>query len=217
MTATMTSALIALAALSAIGAIGADWNERRSAAYYFLKPLTTILIFAIAATQAAGAESTEVYRHWILLALALSLAGDVCLMFEGNRWFIAGLGSFLLAHLAFVCAFLQGVRAISLPFWLAAVAVYAVVLLVIFLPRAGALKLPVLLYCAVLALMVFAAAARNAQFASVESVRALLGALLFMLSDSLLGWRRFVGRYRHAQAAILSTYWLAIGLIAASA
>jgi uncharacterized membrane protein YhhN len=96
------------------------------------------------------------------------------------------------------------------------VVVYALVLLVILLPRSGALKLPLLVYCFALTAMVFAAAARHVQFGGVESLRALLGALLFLLSDSLLGWRRFVHRWRGAQALVLSSYWLAIGLIAAS-
>lgn len=213
----MISALIAASVTSAGLAIAADWEGRRRIAFYFLKPLTTVLIFAIAATAPLANAGAEGYRHWVLLALAFSLAGDICLMFEGNRWFVGGLSSFLLAHLAFVAAFLQGVRGIDLPVWLAAVAVYAVGLLLILLPRAGVLKLPVLAYCAVLAGMVFAAAARHSQLASADSLRVLLGALTFMLSDSLLGWRRFVGPFRAAQALILSSYWLAIGLIAASA
>lgn len=212
----MISALIAAAVLCAAGAIAADWEERRHAAFYTLKPLTTVLILALAAVAPTTTPAAELYQRWLLLALALSLAGDICLMFEGNRWFVAGLGSFLLAHLAFVAGFLQGLRSFDLPIWLAGVAVYAVVLLIILLPRAGALKIPVLLYCGVLAAMVFAAAARHGFAGSPESLRALCGALLFMLSDSLLGWRRFVGRFRGAQALILSSYWLAIGLIATS-
>lgn len=212
----LTGALIAATVLCAIGAIATDWNERRRTAFFFLKPLTTILIFTFAALRLAPTPATALYQHLILLALALSLAGDVFLMFKGNRWFVAGLASFLLAHLAFAGAFLQGVHGGGLPNWLAAVAVYAIVLLVIFLPRAGSLKLPVLIYCFVLAAMVFAAAARHVNYGSVESLRALLGALMFLLSDSLLGWRRFVSPWRGAQALVLSSYWLSIGLIAAS-
>jgi uncharacterized membrane protein YhhN len=206
----MIIALTAAAALCACAAIAADWEERRHRSFYALKPLTTLLILGVAAWP-AGASA---YQLWILAALTLSLAGDVCLMFEGNRGFVAGLSSFLLAHVAFVAAFLQGVASPTLPGWLAAVVFYAVALLVVLLPRAGALKVPVLAYCLVLAAMVFAAAARHAQLADADTVRGLAGALLFMLSDSLLGWRRFVGRYRGAQALILSTYWAAIGLIA---
>jgi uncharacterized membrane protein YhhN len=214
----ITIALGAAAALSAALAIAADWEERRHRAFFALKPLTTLLIIGVAATGPLG----QPYTQWLLVALALSLCGDVFLMFgdgarTSDRAFIAGLVSFLLAHLAFVWAFAQGLRAPELPGWLAIVVFYAAGLLLVLLPRAGALKLPVLAYCLVLAAMVFAAAARHASFGDTNSLLAVLGALLFLVSDSLLGVRRFVGRFRFAQAAILSTYWGAIGLIAASA
>jgi alkenylglycerophosphocholine/alkenylglycerophosphoethanolamine hydrolase len=207
----MITALSACAAIVAALAIAVDWNERRHRAFYGLKPLTTLLIVGIALAAPAPASP---YQAWIVAALLLSLVGDVCLMFGGNRWFLGGLGAFLLAHGAFAAAFLQGVAAPNPPGWLAAVVFYAGALLFVLLPRAGALKIPVLLYCFALAAMVFAAAARHAALADGNSLCALLGALLFMLSDSALGWRRFVGGFRHAQAVILSTYWAAIGLIA---
>lgn len=207
--------LIVAASISALAAIAADRNGGRHAAFYALKPLTTLLILALAAAATRGD-----YRIALLVALGLSLAGDVCLMFthrpQGTRWFLAGLVAFLLAHLGFVAAFLQGVGEVRLPPALALVAVYAALMLAVLLPRAGSLKLPVIAYCAVLAGMVFAAAARVEAFGTPEAVLALAGALLFLASDSLLGWRRFVGPFRHAQAAILSTYWAAIGLIACS-
>lgn len=207
----MIPALSVCAAVSAVLAIAADWNERRHRAFYVLKPLTTALIIGIAlAAKPAG----SIYQYWIVAALALSLAGDVCLMFDGNRWFVGGLGSFLLAHGAFAAAFLQGVAAPDPPGWLAAVVFYAGAMLFVLLPRAGRLKLPMLAYCLALAAMVFTAAARHAALADAASRCAVLGALLFMVSDSALGWRRFVGGYRGAQALILSTYWAAIGLIA---
>jgi len=211
----ITIALTGAAALSAVAAIAADWEERRHRSFFLLKPLTTLLVIGIAASIAWSGP----YAQAVLAALALSLLGDVFLMYgdgarASDRAFVAGLASFLLAHLAFVWAFAQGLRAPDLPGWLAAVVFYAAALLFVLLPRAGALKLPVLVYCLVLAAMVFAAAARHETLGEPDSLRALLGALLFMVSDSLLGWRRFVGRYRAAQALILSTYWGAIGLIA---
>lgn len=213
----ITIALTGAAALSAVAAIAADWEERRHRSFFLLKPLTTLLVIGIAASIAWSGP----YAQAVLAALALSLLGDVFLMYgdgarASDRAFVAGLASFLLAHLAFVWAFAQGLRAPDLPGWLAAVVFYAAALLFVLLPRAGALKLPVLVYCLVLAAMVFAAAARHQTLGDAASLRAVLGALLFMLSDSLLAWRRFGGRYRHAQALILSTYWGAIGLIAGS-
>src|SRR5689334_5870984 len=104
----MIPALTAAAAISGLLAIAADWEERRHPAFYALKPVTTILILGI--VLAATPASAE-YRQWIAVALVLSLAGDICLMFPGNAWFIGGLGSFLVAHFAFAAAFLLGVGA----------------------------------------------------------------------------------------------------------
>lgn len=211
----MIAALTIAAAVSGLLAIAADWEERRHRGFLLLKPLTTLLIIAIAATGPVGND----YTRYVLLALVLSLFGDVFLMFgDGartrDRAFIAGLACFLLAHIAFVAAFVQGLQAPDLPSWLAVIVFLAAGYLFVMLPRAGAMKLPVLVYTLVLAAMVFAAAARHESIGDDASLRALLGALLFMVSDSLLGWRRFGRRFRYAQALILSTYWGAIGLIA---
>lgn len=209
----MIPALTAAAALCAVLAIAADWEERRHPAFYVLKPLTTVLILAIALlAQPASIE----YQRFIAVALVLSLAGDVFLMFKGDAAFLGGLGSFLLAHFAFAAAFLLGVGTPEPPAWLAVVLVYAGAMLFVLLPRAGKLKLPVLIYCIVLAAMAFTAAVRHTALHDAHSLCAVLGALLFVVSDSALGWRQFVGKYRGAQALILSTYWIAIGLIARS-
>ncbi|HUR40064.1 MAG TPA: lysoplasmalogenase [Verrucomicrobiae bacterium] len=210
----ITTALAVLAAISGTFAIAADRDdrrERRHRAFYVLKPLTTVLILGIAL---AAAPESRAYQWGIAVALALSLAGDVFLMFEGDRFFLAGLGSFLLAHGVFAAAFLQGIDAPELPGWLAAVVFYAAGFLFVLLPRAGKLKVPVLVYGLALAALVFSAAARNSAIGDDASRCAVIGALLFLLSDSALGWRRFVGRYPRAQAVILSTYWASIGLIA---
>ena len=207
----MITALSAAAAVSAVLAIAAEWHGRRHRAFYVLKPLTTLLIIGIAVL---GTPHTPLYQQLIVAALALSLAGDVCLMFEGDGWFLGGLGSFLLAHIAFAAAFLQGIPAPNPPGWLAALLLYAGGMMFVLLPRAGKLKVPVLVYCLALGALVFAAAIRHAALRDAEGLCALVGALLFMVSDSALGWNRFVGKYRHAQAVILSTYWSAIGLIA---
>ena len=174
-----------------------------------LRGLAWLLVF-----QSAG--------ELVSRALSLPLPGPVLglmFMLVGLRWPlvrepVSECGSFLLAHLAFVFAFAHGLRSPELPGWLAVVVFGAVALLFVLLPRAGALKLPVLVYCLVLAAMVFAAAARHETFHDDSSLRALLGALLFAASDAVLGVRRFVRRFRYAQALILSTYWSAIGLIA---
>lgn len=206
------------AAVSALLAIAAEGGARRHRAFYVLKPLTTLLILGMAASapHPSAAPVANVYRELIVGALLLSTIGDICLMFAGDRWFIGGLSSFLLAHLLFVGAFVQGLPAFAVPWpaWL--VIPYGAALLTYLLPRAGSLKVPVLVYCAAIFAMVIAAAARHAALDDAPSGCALIGAVLFVLSDSSLALRQFRGPYPFAQPLILSTYWLAVGFIAAS-
>ena len=61
--------------------------------------------FAFVATAwSLGAAGSPMGRL-MLLALCLSVVGDLCLLSRQSRWFLAGLGAFLLAHLAFAAAF----------------------------------------------------------------------------------------------------------------
>ncbi|HEX4896448.1 MAG TPA: lysoplasmalogenase [Solimonas sp.] len=208
----MLLALACAAVVSALLAIQADWTETKPKRFLLLKPLTTILIAGIAVL----APESE-YRTMILIGLGLSLVGDIALMFAGNAAFITGLGSFLLAHLLFMAAFLDGIGTRVMPWWAYGYAVYGAVFATLLLPKAGKLKIPVLLYGAILTGMALTASIRWESLGGATGTLALVGASLFVISDSALGARKFLGSYRGAQGLILSTYWLAIGLIAASA
>lgn len=199
--------------LSALAAIIADWREQRPPLFKLLKPLTTLLIIALCALAASSG-----YRNALLAALLLSLIGDVALMYESDRAFITGLVSFLLAHLLFMLAFLHGVSGATMPAAGWGFAVYALIFAGLLLPRApGALRLPVLIYGLVLCAMAVTALIRWQTLDGDSGHYALLGAMLFLISDSALGIRKFFGPYGGAQGLILSTYWGAIALIAWSA
>lgn len=208
----MLIAVAAAAAVSAVLAIIADWNETKPPAFLVLKPLTTILIAGIAMM----APESE-YRTMILIGLGLSLIGDIALMFAPTAAFITGLSSFLLAHLLFMWAFLAGIEQHVMPGWAYGFVIYGVLFAGVLLPRAGALKVPVLLYGAILMGMAVTASIRWQSLGGETGLLALVGATLFVISDSALGARKFIGPYRGAQGVILSTYWTAIALIAASA
>jgi uncharacterized membrane protein YhhN len=173
----------------------ADWiavARRWRALEYAAKPaaLAALLVWA-----AAGARSP-----WLLAALALSLLGDVFLMLPVDV-FIAGLGSFLLAHVAYVIAF-QAPLAARLA-WLAAPVAVAVPVLPRLLRAVPdrSLRIAVAAYFVVIALMVASAIASG-------SVVAALGAALFLVSDTLIGWNRFVHPTAWAPLAIIVTYHL---------
>ncbi|MGH8445361.1 MAG: lysoplasmalogenase [Solimonas sp.] len=209
----MTALLIAAIVVCALAAIAADWNETRPPLFKLLKPLTTILIAGLAWTAPESG-----YRDALLLALGLSLIGDIALMYEANAAFLTGLGSFLLAHLVFMLAFLHGVEGYAFPAWGWLFLVYGAALGTVLVRRADQpLRIPVVIYALVLTGMALTALMRWQALGGVSGTYALLGAALFVLSDSALGIRKFAGRYRGAQGAILSTYWGGIACIAWSA
>lgn len=184
------------------------------------KPLTTALIFALA-WRAWPAQSPW-YRRGVLAGIACSLLGDVLLMLPGDL-FVPGLLAFLCAHLCFIVAFADDCRLAARPAaWLAMLGVGALNLYLLWDAIATPLRLPVIVYVVVLAGMAGQALVRAQVFAQGGDVRAAaarlaaLGALVFMLSDSLLAWDRFRGPLPLASLWVLSAYYFAMWLIARS-
>lgn len=200
------------AGLSAVLAIACEERATRHAAFYLLKPLTTVLVLA-AALSASGADPH--YRLWIALALVLSLCGDIALTRSGQLAFMVGLGSFLLAHSLFVWAFWSPNLGLP-PAWSLLPVVAGLAFFVWLLPQTGALRIPVTVYGLALLAMSLVAASRADLRADASGALAAAGAVIFLVSDSALAVNQFRGQYRRAQLLILSTYWLAVGLLAAS-
>ena len=209
----MRGALLLAAGLSALAALQAVWAGDRPRRFFALKPLTTLLILAWALAAPPSAR-----RDLLVAGFGLGLVGDLFLLGRGDRPFLVGLGSFLLAHVAFVVAFLHGVPAGPPPAWaLAILAPTTLLLLAWLLPAAGRLKGPVAAYALVLGAMALAAAQAWTATRSRGSALALAGAALFLISDGLLAADRFRGPLAKGQVLVLTTYWIALILIAASA
>ncbi|HVF67408.1 MAG TPA: lysoplasmalogenase [Pyrinomonadaceae bacterium] len=206
----MTTAVLSLLVLvSALLAIRAEYRGPRLHFYVF-KPLTVVLIILIAAqTKQATAQQ---YKSLIVAGLVCSLVGDVFLMLPRDR-FVAGLVSFLVAHLFYVAAFAAGVRAWNV-WWAAGLAVYGASMLGVLWRGFGKLKAAVVVYVAAILLMAWAALSRRPDAGG--GTWAAVGALLFVASDSALAWNRFKGEFKSAQALVLSTYFAAQWLIAVS-
>lgn len=159
----------------------------------------------------------DTYRRWISAGLLCSLAGDLLLQWP-NDLFVFGLGAFLLAHLAYLRAYLSDCRQ---PAWLAlilAALTGAGVFTLLTRADLGALLLPVACYALAISAMLWRALARlgEAHLTSRSARLAALGAALFVLSDSLIGINRFVAPFAAAPLAIMLSYWLGQWLIAAS-
>lgn len=187
--------------------------RRRGAAFYVLKPLTTLLILALVWTEAS--PLTPFYRLLIAAGLVCSLIGDVLLMLPRER-FVGGLVAFLVAHLLYIRAFT--LDELRVTWWIVIpVAAYAAVLLRILLPRVPrGLKAPVAVYALVLLAMAWAAAERCVAGWHGGGLAA-AGAALFVASDSALAIDRFARQFRGADAVVLGTYYAAQTLIALSA
>ncbi|TPG11476.1 lysoplasmalogenase [Rhodanobacter glycinis] len=218
----LTLAIVAAAAMAIAGGLvvahdpASPWRWL----HWACKPLATILILAMA--WRSRWPVSRRYRRWILAGIACSLFGDVFLMLPGDL-FVPGLLAFLLGHLCFIAALLGDSRFGARPRLLLASLGYGAVNLALLWDSIGApLRMPVIVYVLVLACMGGQALARaqvfaqrgDAQLASAR--RAAVGAMLFMLSDSLLAWNRFHAAIPWSSLWVLSTYYLALWWIAHS-
>lgn len=152
----------------------------------------------------------------LVAALALSALGDLFISRDGEAAFLAGLGSFLLAHVAYVALFWQvvgGAAALS-PVFAIAFAIYAIAILRWLWPHLAEMKAPVCAYIAVIFAMVVTATA-----APLALWPIIAGAALFALSDSVLSAETFVFKdklRRWTAPVIWSTYYASQALIAAA-
>ena len=201
--------LVAAAVVALVDWLAVARNDRRTE--YVAKPLTMVVLIG-AALVLDPADGTA--RTWFVAALALSLLGDVFLMMPGDR-FVPGLGSFLLAHVAYIVGLV--VLGVSGPGFLAGVVIVGVGLPLLAPRILGAigdsddtgLAVPVGAYMGVISLMVVAAGASG-------SPVALAGAVSFYVSDALIAWTRFVADIPHGRVLVMVTYHAAQFALVAS-
>ncbi|GAA5512724.1 hypothetical protein Dcar01_01445 [Deinococcus carri] len=162
--------------------------------------LTKALPAALLAVWVWRAAPPGRVQRWMVLGLGLGALGDLLLEWPGDL-FVPGLLAFLLAHLAYLRGFLTGTRR---PAWagLLGAAAYGAALLGLLLTRGhlGELRLPVLVYGAVITLMLWRALAVGGLAA--------WGAALFVLSDSLIALDRFLTPLPARDLAVDGLYWL---------
>ena len=162
-----------------------------------------VMVFLIVAAVLIPAESDWI-RWWIVIGLAFGLVGDVLLFADR---FIPGAAAFLVGHLAYVAALVlvpQEPRGLLV----GAVIVLLVAGLVGRKIVTGAwAKAPLLggivaAYMAVIGVVVILAVGSTSTVAAIA-------ALLFLTSDALLAWARFVGPAPGGRVTVMVTYQLA--------
>lgn len=182
---------------------------------YAAKPATLVLLVGAAAAQYGRVPTLQ----WAptVAALVLSLVGDVLLMLPVER-FVAGLAAFLAAHLCYAAAFVPSLPPVRTLVPALAVALLASGTVFFQIRRAlvardeRSLILPVGAYAVAIALMLAAALttlARPAVFPHAVALAAVTGAALFVMSDSLLAWDRFVFPTAMGPLGVIVLYHLA--------
>ncbi len=165
-------------------------------------PILLLLLAAVNARAFSG--------RWLLIAaVVFSGAGDVILDLTFSGYFIAGLVSFLTAHIFYVALFLRGAtfrRSMALA-TLAAVALPAAMAVFLW-PHLGPMQLPVAVYITVIASMLVTSLHRSRLNATVVA-----GAIAFVISDSILALNKFYSPFAEARYAIMATYYFAQYLI----
>jgi len=181
---------------------------------YFSKPAITIVLLVYLG---------NIFKHgkwsWLLLSAALlfSLSGDIFLLLpnEPSWYFIGGLLSFLFAHIMYIFAFFKIENFKTSRSFLAILFLlfYALLVFKLIGEGLGELSPYVLLYMIVLLLMVLTVFVRNTSVTAKSYSLVLTGALLFMISDSLLAINKFYQVFAFADILIMLTYGYAQFLI----
>jgi len=170
---------------------------------WFFKIIPIALLLQLALSSTGGKV-----RMLLGLGLVLSAIGDVLLALDGL--FVQGLAAFLLAQITYTALFLTQYRwqIQRLP-WAVLIIVYALVCTLFIVPGAGDMKLPVTAYMIAISLMAVAAGFRHDQ----QFLWVAMGALIFMVSDTLIAVSRFVSPFEYSGIAVMTTYYLAQLLI----
>jgi uncharacterized membrane protein YhhN len=189
--------IIGLLALAAAAldwvAVARGWRRVR----YLAKPAVCALLL-LWLYLSTGLQGAMVFFG---VGLFFSLLGDIFLLFEADGWFLAGLVAFLLALISYGIGF-NVVPPVTDLFSVLSAILVAVLFARLYRRIAAGLvakgltrlRIPVLIYTLVSALMLLSAFLTlfRPDWLPVASLLAAFGAALFIASDTLLAWNRFV-------------------------
>ncbi|WCO02643.1 lysoplasmalogenase [Psychroserpens ponticola] len=184
--------------------------ESLATLHYFTKPLIVISLLLFFVTQSQHLNKTT--KTLMILALVFSLVGDVALLFDAIKpiYFIIGLASFLLAHVMYVLVFLKQRNTHKKPLGFILIMLgYAALLFYILKDGLGDLLLPVIVYMFVILSMSTSAYLRQKLNNTISYNWVFIGAILFMISDSILALDKFYQPLTLSSISIMLTYALA--------
>jgi uncharacterized membrane protein YhhN len=177
---------------------------------FLTKPLIMISIMIFYFLQTKRLQNFQ--DKLMLIAFFFSMMGDTFLMFQGEQYFMFGLGSFLITHLLYIFVFSRNRLKSN---WLARFSFIIFSGMMLFILQhhiSNSLLIPIIIYMIAITVMAITASERNTNSESYQFV--LIGAILFVLSDSLIAINKFVVTIPLQTILIMGTYILAQYLIA---
>ncbi len=174
---------------------------------WLTKPLLMPLLM-LGFYGAAAGRNGNLFKL-ILAALFLSWCGDVLLQLNG--FFIPGLIAFLLAHICYIFYFLQTEKTkkgwIQLqPLMVLPVLLYILFFVYLLFPYLGALKIPVIVYGITIGSMLLMAMNTRNKLDAHTSSLFITGAILFVISDSVLAVNLFAFKHMALSLVVMATY-----------
>ena len=153
-------------------------------------------------------------KKWIFSALSFSWLGDILLMFQSqdSLFFLSGLSAFLIAHIFYIFFFhrVRIAESVKGRWWLILiVGIYYTSLIIILSPYLSDMKLPVKIYGIVISFMLLLAMHMSFIKNKKAGILMMTGALLFVISDSLLAINKFYQSFESAGIMVMLTYGLA--------
>ena len=179
---------------------------------FIFKPLLMITVGVYFLSQTNRLNNP--LKGWIITAVFFSWLGDILLMFQVKKeiFFLLGLSAFLLAHVSYII-FFHGVRVKenikSNILLLLIVVIYYAILITILSPYLGDMKLPVRIYGIVISFMFMLAMHMLFIKNKKAGMWMMTGALLFVISDSVLAINKFYQSFEAAGIIIMLSYALA--------
>jgi uncharacterized membrane protein YhhN len=184
----------------------------------FVKALIIPTLMLLYFTLAGSKMNT--FHRLILAGLFFSWVGDVTLQLQrfSEMFFIIGLSGFLVAQVFYMVAFFttkgDNILFFKRIWLLVPVILYCAGVLWLLFDGLGDMLIPVFAYAVVIHAMLTAAINRKAKVNRLSFTLVLIGAILFILSDSLIAINKFTWEIPMPRLFIMSTYVTAQYLIA---
>lgn len=157
----------------------------------------------------------------LLGALLFSWIGDVILLFApiAEIYFILGLVAFLISHVIYIILFNKQNRSDAVKnkgvfyIGLLAILIYLASMLTVLLPKLGDLQVPVIVYALTISTMLLYAFRGYLVWNKPANTYIFVGAVIFVLSDSILAMDKFYEPIYKNSFFIMLTYLMAQYLI----